>query len=69
MALFLLSMCWQEALSVAKSQVENGAIILDVNMDEGMLDGKMAMTKFVNLISSEPDVAKVVSRYFLKELE
>jgi len=44
---------------VAKLQVENGAQILDVNMDEGMLDSKDAMTKFINLISSEPDIAKV----------
>lgn len=48
--------------------MENGAIILDVNMDEGMLDGKMAMTKFINLISSEPDVAKVDFGYLLTEL-
>ena len=39
--------------------MENGAQILDINMDEGMLDGVMAMTKFCNLISSEPDIAKV----------
>jgi 5-methyltetrahydrofolate--homocysteine methyltransferase len=44
---------------VAKLQVENGAQILDINMDEGMLDGVAAMTKFCNLISSEPDIAKV----------
>ena len=50
----------QEALSVAKEQVENGAQILDINMDEGMLDGKSSMTKFLNLVSSEPDIAKVV---------
>ena len=49
----------QEALSVAKQQVELGAQVLDINMDEGMLDGKAAMTRFLNLISSEPDVAKV----------
>ena len=49
----------QEALQVAKLQVENGAQILDINMDEGMLDSVTAMTKFVNLISSEPDIAKV----------
>lgn len=49
----------QEALSVAREQVENGAQILDINMDDGMLDGKVLMTKFVNLISSEPDIAKV----------
>ena len=45
---------------MAKEQVENGAQVLDINMDEGMLDGKSAMTKFVNLISSEPDIAKVL---------
>ena len=49
----------QEALNVAKQQVENGAQILDINMDEGMLDGIAAMSKFVNLISSEPDISKV----------
>lgn len=49
----------QEALSIAKTQVENGAQILDINMDEGMLDGVAAMTKFVNLIGSEPDISKV----------
>ena len=46
-------------MNVAKSQVENGAVILDINMDEGMLDGKATMSRFVNLISSEPDIAKV----------
>lgn len=50
---------YDEALSIAKLQVENGAQILDINMDEGMLDGVKAMTKFINLISSEPDIAKV----------
>ena len=49
----------QEALNVAKTQVENGAVILDINMDEGMLDAKAAMSRFINLISSEPDIAKV----------
>ena len=49
----------QEALAVAKLQVENGAQILDINMDEGMLDGVACMAKFVNLISSEPEIAKV----------
>ena len=44
---------------VAKLQVENGAQILDINMDEGMLDSKAAMTRFINLIASEPDIAKV----------
>ncbi|KAJ8309214.1 hypothetical protein KUTeg_014088 [Tegillarca granosa] len=50
---------YEEALGIAKQQVENGAQILDINMDEGMLDGVAAMTKFVNLIASEPDIAKV----------
>jgi len=50
---------YDEALSVAKAQVENGAQILDINMDEGMIDGCAAMTKFCNLIASEPDIAKV----------
>ncbi|XP_041353214.1 methionine synthase-like isoform X2 [Gigantopelta aegis] len=50
---------YEEALSIAKAQVENGAQVLDINMDEGLLDGVAAMTKFVNLISSEPDIAKV----------
>ena len=49
----------QEALSIAKLQVENGAQVLDINMDEGMLDGVAAMSKFCNLIASEPDIAKV----------
>ena len=43
---------------MAKQQVELGAQVLDINMDEGMLDGKAAMTRFLNLIASEPDVAK-----------
>lgn len=50
---------FQEAVSVAKDQVEKGAQILDVNMDEGLLDGTTAMQKFLNLISTEPDVARV----------
>lgn len=50
---------YEEALSIAKQQVEMGAQILDINMDEGMLDSKFAMTKFINLIASEPDIAKV----------
>ena len=44
---------------MALLQVERGAQILDVNMDEGMLDGKSAMTRFLNLIASEPDVSRV----------
>eukprot|EP00794_Sanderia_malayensis_P019825 gene19825-21765_t len=50
---------FEEALAIAKSQVESGAQVLDINMDEGMLDGKSCITKFVNLIGSEPDIAKV----------
>jgi 5-methyltetrahydrofolate--homocysteine methyltransferase len=47
------------ALDVARQQVENGAQIIDVNMDEGLLDGVAAMTTFLNLIASEPDIARV----------
>lgn len=50
---------FEEALSVARDQVEGGAQVLDVNMDEGMLDGKEAMVKFLNLIASEPDISKI----------
>jgi 5-methyltetrahydrofolate--homocysteine methyltransferase len=50
---------FEEALAVARQQVENGAQIIDVNMDEGMLDGVKAMTHFLNLIGSEPDIARV----------
>ncbi|GEC77616.1 methionine synthase [Flavobacterium aquatile] len=50
---------YNEALSVAREQVEGGAQIIDVNMDEGMLDGVYAMTKFLNLIAAEPDIARV----------
>lgn len=50
---------YEEALSIAKTQVENGAQILDINMDEGMLDGVACMTKFVNLVASEPEISKV----------
>ena len=50
---------YEAALQVARQQVENGAQIIDVNMDEGMLDSKAAMTRFLNMISSEPDISKV----------
>ena len=50
---------YEEALSVAREQVEGGAQIIDINMDEGMLDGVRAMTKFLNLIAAEPDIARV----------
>jgi 5-methyltetrahydrofolate--homocysteine methyltransferase len=50
---------YEEALAVARQQVEGGAQIIDVNMDEGMLDSERAMTTFLNLIASEPDIARV----------
>jgi glucose-6-phosphate isomerase len=50
---------FEEALDIARAQVEGGAQIIDVNMDEGMLDGVKAMTTFLNLIASEPDIARV----------
>lgn len=50
---------YEEALSVALEQVQGGAQIIDVNMDEGMIDGKEAMVKFLNLIASEPEIARV----------
>ena len=50
---------YEEALDIARNQVEGGAQIIDVNMDEGMLDGVYAMTKFLNLIAAEPDISRV----------
>lgn len=50
---------YDEALSVARDQVEGGAQVLDVNMDEGMLDSEKAITKFLNLLEAEPDIAKL----------
>ncbi|MCI0450517.1 MAG: methionine synthase [Chlorobi bacterium] len=50
---------YEEALSVARQQVESGAQVIDVNMDEGMLDGEAAMVKFLNLAAVEPDIARV----------
>src|SRR3954465_14878499 len=50
---------YEEALSVAKQQVESGAQILDVNMDDALLDGVHAMTTFLNLLQAEPDIAKI----------
>ena len=50
---------YDAALSVARAQVENGAQIIDVNMDEGMLDSEKAMVTFLNLIAAEPDISRV----------
>ena len=50
---------YDEALSVARDQVEGGAQVLDINMDEGMLDSEVVMTKFINLLEAEPDIAKL----------
>lgn len=50
---------YDEALEIAKGQVDGGAQIIDINMDEGMLDSEAAMVKFLNLIAAEPDIAKV----------
>ncbi|HEX20064.1 MAG TPA: methionine synthase, partial [Acidiferrobacteraceae bacterium] len=55
----ILAEDYEEALSVARDQVENGAQIIDINMDEGMLDGKAAMVKFLRLIAQEPGIAEV----------
>ncbi len=50
---------YEAALAVAREQVEGGAQILDVNMDEGMIDGKAAMVRFLNLLAAEPDIARI----------
>lgn len=50
---------YEEALAIAREQVDGGAQVIDVNMDEGMLDGEQAMTTFLNLIASEPDICRV----------
>jgi 5-methyltetrahydrofolate--homocysteine methyltransferase len=50
---------YDEALAVARAQVQSGAQILDVNMDDGLIDGEAAMTRFLNLIAGEPDIARV----------
>jgi 5-methyltetrahydrofolate--homocysteine methyltransferase len=58
-ARMILNGQFEEALAVARQQVENGAQIIDINMDEAMLDSQAAMVRFLNLIASEPDIARV----------
>ena len=58
-ARLILNGQYEEALAVARQQVENGAQIIDINMDEAMLDSKAAMVRFLNLIASEPEIARV----------
>jgi 5-methyltetrahydrofolate--homocysteine methyltransferase len=58
-ARMILNEQFEEALHVARQQVENGAQVIDINMDEGMLDAVKAMTHFLNLVASEPDIARV----------
>nr|WP_229215690.1 methionine synthase [Duganella sp. CY15W] len=58
-ARMILNEQYDEALSVARQQVENGAQVIDINMDEAMLDSQAAMTRFLNLIASEPDISRV----------
>lgn len=58
-ARMILNGQFEEALAVARQQVENGAQVIDVNMDEAMLDSQAAMVRFLNLIASEPDIARV----------
>ena len=58
-ARLILNEKFDEALQVARQQVENGAQIIDINMDEAMLDSQKAMTRFLNLIASEPDISRV----------
>ncbi|WP_429437101.1 methionine synthase [Paraburkholderia youngii] len=58
-ARMILNNQFDEALAVARQQVENGAQVIDINMDEAMLDSKAAMVRFMNLIASEPDIARV----------
>ncbi len=58
-ARMILNGDYEQALSVARQQVENGAQIIDINMDEAMLDSQAAMVRFLNLIASEPDISRV----------
>src|SRR5262249_48647421 len=56
---FIKAENYDAALAIARQQVEAGAQIIDINFDEGLLDSEAAMTKFLNLIASEPDISKV----------
>ena len=58
-ARMILNGQYEDALAVARQQVDNGAQIIDINMDEAMLDSQAAMVRFLNLIASEPDIARV----------
>ncbi|MBU6467148.1 MAG: dihydropteroate synthase, partial [Burkholderiales bacterium] len=58
-ARLILNGQFEDALAVARQQVENGAQVIDINMDEAMLDSKAAMVRFLNLIASEPDIARL----------
>src|SRR5206468_3036227 len=58
-ARMILAGQFEQALSVARQQVENGAQVIDINMDEAMLDSKAAMVRFLNLIAGEPEIARV----------
>src|SRR6058998_325956 len=58
-ARLILNGQFEEALAVARQQVENGAQVIDINMDEAMLDSKAAMERFLKLIASEPEIARV----------
>ena len=58
-ARMILNGQYEEALAVARQQVENGAQVIDINMDEAMLDSQAAMVRFLQLIASEPDIARV----------
>ncbi len=58
-ARLIIEGAYDEAVEVARGQVENGAQVIDINMDEGMLDSEAAMTRFVRLLAAEPDIARV----------
>jgi 5-methyltetrahydrofolate--homocysteine methyltransferase len=60
---------YEEALAVARDQVENGAQVIDVNMDDAMLDAEKEMVTFLNLMMAEPDIAKLAGNGRLLEME